>query len=398
MKTAELKKALTKLNGTVSKRATLPVLAHVLIEVSPESTTLTTSNLEAYFKLWIDNPTDQEFSVCVDYVNLKKLIGKVKAKDVKFGYKEKTTKHGEGEDTYTRTEYNLTLQAGKATYTLKGLHSDEFPPMGEFDDLIASFDNEVFLNDYKYVQSVASTDEARPVLMGVLLTTNMESDSVTLAATDGFRIAKVDSNPHSILIPEFKTIISPSAINLKHAVGVIAMYHKPGQLKFTWQGGELVLAEIDGNYPDYMAIYPKESTFSFNASSKEIAEACEEAGVIAAEGTGVVKLGFYGDTLNICNMNATSEEMGEVDTGFYVTNSNLENVLVKLTSEKRVKESDETLDAVKHWCIAFQYKFLKEVVQVGETVCIEANTHNHPILISTEENSRSMVIMPMNLG
>ena len=44
---------------------------HVLIEATPTKTTLSTTNLEAYLRLEVDNPTDQEFSICIPFAQLK---------------------------------------------------------------------------------------------------------------------------------------------------------------------------------------------------------------------------------------------------------------------------------------------------------------------------------------
>src|SRR5512138_1440534 len=158
----------------VSSRATLPVLSNILIATDEGRLRLSATNLELGITCWIPARIEQEGSTTVPARTFSDLINTLPGEQVALSL-----------DTNTQT---LNVRGGSSTNDIKCIDAQEFPPFPAPD-----FEDAVRLNvaDFReMIQQVAfaaSTDEARPVLMGVLVT--VDRDTITLAAADGFRLS-----------------------------------------------------------------------------------------------------------------------------------------------------------------------------------------------------------------
>ncbi|HZW03531.1 MAG TPA: DNA polymerase III subunit beta, partial [Anaerolineaceae bacterium] len=235
------------------------------------------------------------------------------------------------------------------------------------------------------VAFAASTDEARPVLQGVMM--NVTDADVTLAATDGFRIS-VRKSPLSAPLGRTMAIIVPARALTELAriatdPEACVTMHIPqgrGQVIFHLKEAELVSQLIDGNFPDYKAIIPRTLKTHTVLSTPAFLNACKQAEIIAREGNNVVRLNIQpqgSDMPGVVEINATSEETG--------------------TNEVKV---DANIDGPA-LLIAFNVRYLREVLDVIKTpsVALETNANNTPALIKPiGEEEFTHVIMPMHLG
>src|SRR5262245_36482285 len=178
MKVTVLQENLARGLGIVSKavspRSTLPVLSNVLIASDEGRLRLSATNLELGITCWIPARIDQEGSTTVPARTFADLVNTLPGEQVQLVLDTKT--------------HNLNVKSGTSNNDIKCIDAQEFPPLP-----VPDFDGSVQLNvtDFKemihQVAFAASTDEARPVLMGVLL--NVEKDQITMAAADGFRLS-----------------------------------------------------------------------------------------------------------------------------------------------------------------------------------------------------------------
>ncbi|MEW6650212.1 MAG: DNA polymerase III subunit beta, partial [Chloroflexota bacterium] len=295
----------------------------------------------------------------------------------------------------------LNVRSGGSITDIKGIDAQEFPPI-PVPDLAEGVSLNVadFKEMIQQVVFAASTDEARPVLQGVLLT--IQEDQVSMAATDGFRISVRKgrlSNPVrqalTVIIParaltELARIAPPasSGVTPPASGGVateseqtLTMNIPPGrgQVIFHVKDAELVSQLIDGNFPDYRAIIPRSSKTHTVLSTPAFLKACKQAEIIAREGNNVVRLNILtqNDAPGVVEISAQSEETG--------------------ASEIKVDANIEGNPLL----IAFNVKFLREVLDVVKTpsVALETNQNNTPATIKPIGDDDFLhVIMPMHLG
>ena len=281
----------------------------------------------------------------------------------------------------------LNVRSATSTNDIKGIDSQEFPPMP-----VPEMDGAVQLNvvDFKemihQVAFSASTDEARPVLMGVLVI--VENDQITMAAADGFRLS-VRSATLSAAAPESLNIIVPAralselariAADGDETISMVVPKGR-GQVIFRVKDVELVSQLIDGTFPDYQQIIPRSYKSRTLVSTASLLKACKQAEIFAREGTNVARL----------DINPAQGEMEPSE------------VEISATSEETGKNEtivEATVDGTGV-LIAFNVKYMREALEVIKTpnVALETSAANAPgVIRPVGEDDFLHVIMPMHLG
>jgi DNA polymerase-3 subunit beta len=368
-----LTRGLSIVSRAVSSRSTLPVLSNVLIATDDGRLRLSATNLELGITCWIGAKVEEEGSTTVPARTLSDLVNTMPDPQVSLTLDQRTQ--------------TLNLRSGSSTNDIKGIDAQEFPPMP-----VPDFENAIQINvaDFKeMIQQVAfasSTDEARPVLMGVLV--NVEKDTVTMAAADGFRLSVRKSTLSSPVQQTVNAIIPARALQELARIAsdgeqMIQMILPKGrgQVVFRIKDAELVSQLIDGTFPDYHQIIPRNYKSRTLVPTASLLKACKQAEIFAREGTNVVRLNIKssGGDLQPSEMeiSAHSEETGSNET---------------------IVEA--TVDGIP-LLIAFNVKFLREVLEVIKTpnVAIETSAANAPGVVRPVGDEDFLhVIMPMHLG
>ena len=377
MKVTILQENLARGLGTVSKavspRSTLPVLANILIATDEGRLRLSATNLEMGITCWIPARIDEEGSTTVPARTLSDLVGTLPGDQVLLKL-----------DPSTQT---LNLRSGTSTNDIKCIDSQEFPPLP-----VPDFEGAVQINvgDFRemihQVAFAASSDEARPVLMGVLV--QVDKDKLTMAAADGFRLS-VRKAVLSTPAPAPVSAIVPAQA-LKELARVAGDAEEPiymvlpkgrGQVVFRVKDVEVVSQLIDGTFPDYQQIIPRSYKSRTLVSTSSLLKACKQAEIFAREGS------------NVARFNIKSAQ-GELQPS---------EVEISATSEETGKNEtivEATVDG-SGLLIAFNVKFLREALEVIRTpnVALETSAPNAPGVVKPVGDDQFLhVIMPMHLG
>lgn len=362
---------LSIVSRAVSPRSTLPVLANILVASDDGRLRLSATNLELGITCWIPAVIEDAGAITVPARTFQDLVNTLTGERIDLTL-----------DPRTQT---LNVRSGSSNTDIKGIDAQEFPPI-PVPDLSEGVSLNV--NDFKeMIQQVvfsASTDEARPVLQGVLL--NIKEDQITMAATDGFRISVRKGLLSNPVRQEVSVIIPARALTELARIAtdgeqMLTMNVPPGrgQVIFHVKDAELVSQLIDGNFPDYRAIIPRSFKTHTVLSTPAFLKACKQAEIIAREGNNVVRLNILpgSDTPGVVEVSAQSEETG--------------------ASQIQVDANIEGNPLL----IAFNVKFLREVLDVIKTpsVALETNQNNTPATIKPIGDDNFVhVIMPMHLG
>ena len=368
-----LARGLSTVSRAVSPRSTLPVLSNILIASDEGRVRLSATNLELGITCWIAARIDEEGSTTVPARTFADLVNTLPGDQVQLNLDVKTQ--------------NLHVKSGSSNNDIKCIDAQEFPPLP-----VPEMDGAVQLNvaDFKeMIQQVvfaASTDEARPVLMGVLM--HVEKDKLTMAAADGFRLSvrkAVLSNP----VPQPLNLIIPSralselarvASDPEEPIYMVAPKNR-GQVLFRVKDVEVVSQLIDGTFPDYQQIIPRSYKSRTLVSTASLLKACKQAEIFAREGSNVARFDIKQSNGEMqpseVEISATSEETGKNET------------IVEATVD-----GGSVL-------IAFNVKFLREALEVIKTpnVALETSAANAPGVIKPVGDDNCLhVIMPMHLG
>jgi DNA polymerase-3 subunit beta len=368
-----LARGLSIVSRAVSPRSTLPVLSNILIATDEGRLRIAATNLELGITCWIPARVDENGSTTVPARTFSDLVNTLPGDQVQLALDVKTQ--------------NLHVKGGTSNNDIKCIDAQEFPPSPTFD-----LKGAVQLNvaDFKeMIQQVAfaaSTDEARPVLMGVLM--NVEKDKVTMAAADGFRLSvrkAVLSNSASqslnIVIPaRALNELARVATDSEESIYMVVPKNR-GQVLFHVKDIEVVSQLIDGTFPDYQQIIPRNYKSRTLVSTASLLKACKQAEIFAREGSNVARLDI-------------KESKGEMQPS---------EVEISATSEETGKNEtivEATVDG-SSVLIAFNVKFLREALEVIKTpnVALETSAPNAPGVIKPVGDENFLhVIMPMHLG
>jgi len=365
---------LSIVSRAVSPRSTLPVLGNILMATDDGRLRLSATNLELGITCWIGAKIEEEGSTTVPARTFTDLVGTLPPDRVNM-------------DLIVRTQ-TMNVRCGASNTDLKCIDAQEFPPMP-----VPDLNDGIQINvaDIKeMIQQVvfaASTDEARPILTGVLMT--IEDSKITLASADGFRLSVRTAELSSPAPQPISAVIPARALSeLSRIAGggddkdVVTMTMPPhsGRVIFRTKDIELASQLIEGTFPDYQQIIPVSHQTRTVLSTASFLKASKQAEIFAREGSLIARVSITpGGELQpgTVDISGQSEETGSNQT---VVDASIEGPPI---------------------LIAFNVRFLREVLDVIKTpnVALETTVDTSPGVIRPVGDQNFLhVIMPMHLG
>ena len=276
-----LARGLQVVSRAVSTRSTLPVLNNVLLRTEEGGLKLTATNLEIGITYWVPGKIDVSGSVTVPARLLTDIVGGLPA--------------NERVDLELQAQETLQIKAGRFETHIKGIDAEEFPTIPTAGERPTTRVTQNVLREaLDEVTFAAASDEARPILTGVLA--RFEGNQLTLAAADNYRIAVktitvLDAVEEiSVVIParslhELSRVLSETddPINIVLSSG-------RNQILFHLEGIDLVSRLIDGQFPNYQQVLPKSHTTTATVDRDQLLKAVKLAGLIASSSANIVKL------------------------------------------------------------------------------------------------------------
>jgi DNA polymerase-3 subunit beta len=276
-----LARGLSVVSRAVSTRSTLPVLANVLLRTEDAGLKLTATNLEIGITYWVPGKIENDGATTVPARLLTDLVGSLQGGD------RVDLELGPGE--------TLHLRCGRFESHLKGIDADEFPSIQTVGERPTTrIAQGVLKQALGETTFAAASDEARPILTGVLA--RFEGDTLTLAAADNYRIA-VKTLAVLDPVPDTSVVIPARALNeLARILGdtdepiEILLAQARNQIQFRLEGIELVSRLIDGQFPNYQQVMPQSHSTRAVLDRDELLRAVRPAALIAHESANIVKL------------------------------------------------------------------------------------------------------------
>ena len=315
--------ALQAVSGIVERRHTLPILANVLIRKTGPRLEFTTSDLEIQVRTSAELGGDSaDFATTVGARKLIDILRSMPADQVV---------------TLSANQSKLTLQGGKSRFTLQTLPADDFPLVQEAADFgpMFSVPQKVLKSLINQVHFAMAVHDIRYYLNGILFVA--EGRNLTLVATDGHRLALAQSTldaeiPKQEVILPRKTVLELQRLlrdDREGEEGRIEMRFAGNQAKFVFSGMEFVTKLVEGKFPDYNRVIPKNHKNVVTLGRAPLLSSLQRAAILTSEKFKGVRVNLEPGTLRIASSNAEQEEAKEeleidyagdtIEIGFNVT-------------------------------------------------------------------------------
>ncbi|HET9878129.1 MAG TPA: DNA polymerase III subunit beta [Candidatus Limnocylindria bacterium] len=282
-----LARGLSVVSRAVSSRATLPVLANVLLRTQDAGLKLTATNLEIGINCWVPGKVAEEGEITVPAKLLTDLVASLPNQrvDLVLSPKDRTLK--------------VTCAGSKSS--IKGIEADEFPVVAAIGDAPATtVDARALREALGEVVFAAASDESRPILTGVL--TRLAGNRMTLAAADNYRIAVRHLDLASPVSAEM-TIVVPGRsygelmriLPDGEAPVEITVTPNKSQVLFHAEGIDLVSRLIEGQFPNYEPVIPSSHTSRAIVDREAFLAGARRASIFARDSANIVKIALGGD-------------------------------------------------------------------------------------------------------
>ena len=225
------------------------------------------------------------------------------------------------------TPSRASVKCDRSNYDFHALPADEYPPLPSSQKgLSFSVDSKRFRDGVNATIFAASSEEARgAVLMGTLL--EVTGDSLTMVATDGYRLAKwattlgpgVGDASAKYIVPSRGLSEASRNLGASGTVDVAALGPAGNQLSFTAGSVALVARLVDGQYPNYGQVIPAQFDRSVTVNTSALVGGLRRAELVAGDRASMVKLSVSNQQLIITASSDTAgnayEELEVEQTG-----------------------------------------------------------------------------------
>lgn len=313
---ADLSTALNLVNRAVSPNNTLPVLNNILLRAEGKRLFLSATNLEIAISASFEAEVENEGTLTVPAKVISSYVALLNDKEVSLSVTGGNT---------------LLVQSKGSRTNVKGISSEEFPllPKLEKPDVF-KFPTKVIFAALEQVSFAASTNISRPVLTGIFW--QVVGQTMKLAATDSYRLSEKtitltkDQNVDVAFIVPSKTAQELAKILSATNQDEFEVHVAKSQVLFKVDGVELTSRLIEGNFPDYDKILPKESKTKVSLFTEDFVLGLKKVSVIVRENNNNVKIKVQHDALQIAS-DETQVGQGVTDLSAKVDGEGLETAL-----------------------------------------------------------------------
>ncbi len=299
---------LTQVLNVVGSKATMPILSNVLIQAEDGAITLTTTNLDLGIRCSIKAEVQSPGGITLPVRKLATIVRALPNQEVQI-------------DASSGNQAKIT--SGGSNFRLMGIGGDEFPPLPSFQDQhVFNLPQSALLDMLKSVSYAQSADEDRYILNGVFFV--FEEDKLTLVATDGRRLAlaarEVPVTPENAgkLILPAKTVAELERALGKGESVKITFTERQVAFDIAISGEDtasgmvksvhLVSKIVEGNYPNYRQVVPKETDQRIKLDRELMAECVMRASLMLSDKHFSIKLKL---SSNLLEISGSSSEYGD---------------------------------------------------------------------------------------
>ncbi|MDE2615399.1 MAG: DNA polymerase III subunit beta [Burkholderiales bacterium] len=350
-------------SGIVERRHTLPILANVMIRKTGSALQFTTSDLEIQIRTTTE--LDGDAGNFTTTVGARKLIDILR------------TMPADQTVSLESSQNKLILKGGKSKFTLQTLPAEDFPLVQEAANFGPAFSvpQKTLKELLGQVSFSMAVHDIRYYLNGILFVA--EGKQLSLVATDGHRLAfasatlDVEVPKQEVILPR-KTVLEMQRL-LSDTEGAIEMQFASNQAKFSFGGMEFVTKLVEGKFPDYNRVIPKNHKNAIILGRQPLLASLQRTAILTSDKFKGVRLNIDPGTLRVASNNAEQEEA---------------------VDELEIDYSGDSIE------IGFNVTYLIDVLTNMEQdmVKVELSDSNSSALVTIPDNhSFKYVVMPMRI-
>ena len=276
----KLQEGLAAVVASIPSKTTLPVLANILVETTDKGIRLSGTDLDIAVCTEVAADVETLGAITIPAKKLTEIARELPPSPVKIA---------------AAGEQRITLDCGRSHFKILGLPKEEFPsfPVVRFNESwrIRSGDLQKLISHTSFA---VSTEESRPILNGVLW--ELKPDFMRMVATNGHRLAKMEVPIKSTGAPASDLIIPPKALDqirrLFPADEELEVARGDNHLGFRSPFTSVFTRLIEGPYPNYDQVIPKDNDRVAIADKTALTSALKRMSVIASDQTHRIRLSF----------------------------------------------------------------------------------------------------------
>lgn len=282
-----LLKQLQVLGGVINNSNTLPILDNFLFHLNNSQLTVSASDLETTMSATIEVESNNSGSVALPARLLLDTLKTFPEQPLTFIV----------EDNHT-----VEISSNYGKYALAYAEASEFPKAVELEDPSSTtLMGDILATAISKTIFAAGNDDLRPVMSGVFF--QLAKDGLTFVATDAHKLVKynrsdVSANQEAEFIMPKKPLNLLKGILLGNENDVVVEYNE-SNAKFSFENTELICRLIDGKYPNYEAVIPKENPNKLTIDRTQFLNSVRRVSIFSNKTTHQIRLKIAGAELNI---------------------------------------------------------------------------------------------------
>lgn len=290
-----LLEGLTAVSASIPSKTTLPVLSNILLDVDEEGVRMSATDLDVAVRIRVPADVSEPGTLTAPGKKLQEIARELPDEPVRIS---------------SRAD-QLELSCGRAQFKLNGLPADDFPalPQVGFEGGWTAGGTQL-LSLIKHTSFAVSSEETRPVLNGVLW--ELRDGEMRMVATNGHRLArmKVPAGPSMEVTSQL--IVPPDALGqvqrLFSGDDEIQVAREGNHLGFRSDRTEVYTRLIEGTYPNYEQVIPKDNDKHAMVQRRPLESAIRRVAAVASDQTHRIRIEFSTDRMAL---NVLTPDLGE---------------------------------------------------------------------------------------
>ncbi|WP_114491402.1 DNA polymerase III subunit beta [Candidatus Ulvibacter alkanivorans] len=282
-----LLKQLQVLGGIINTNNTLPILDNFLFNLDGNSLTVSASDLETTISSKLDVESSEKGAVCIPARLLLDTLKTFPEQPLTFTVEDNNT---------------VEISSNHGKYALAYADGEEFPTPVELKDPSSTVvQGDILATAISKTIFASGNDDLRPVMSGVFF--QFSSEGLTFVATDAHKLVKYTRE--DVTAPETAEFIMPKKpLTLLKGILAgteedVAIEYNESNAKFTFENTQLVCRLIDGKYPNYEAVIPKENPNKLQIERNQFLNSVRRVSIFSNKTTHQIRLKIAGAELNI---------------------------------------------------------------------------------------------------
>ena len=290
-----LHNGLASVSASIPSKTTLPVLSNILFEAKDDGVWMSGTDLDVAVRVKVPADVKEPGSLTAPGKKLQEITRELPDQPVEVA---------------TRGD-QIELKCGRSHFKLNGLPADEFPSLAEVDFSEGWGVTGKDLNRLIHHTSFAvSTEESRPILNGVLW--ELRDGEMRMVATNGHRLARMGVPAAASGAPSADFIVPPAALQQVQRLfkdsDTLEVAKSGNHLGFRASSTEVYTRLIEGQYPNYEQVIPRDNDKIATIAKKPLESAVKRMAVVASDQTHRIRLKFESGRVHL---NVLTPDLGE---------------------------------------------------------------------------------------